>query len=44
METESGKNVREAVQLGVEHIKTAFSGGGVREGRTAAFSLEVRWL
>jgi len=33
VETESGKNVREAVQLGVEHMKTALAGGGVREGR-----------
>ena len=35
VETESGKNVREAVQLGVEHMKTALAGGGVMEGQGA---------
>ena len=32
-ETESGKNLREAGQFEVEHIRTAMVGGRVREGR-----------
>ena len=32
-ETESGKNLREAGQFEVEHIRTAMVRGRVREGR-----------